>query len=585
MRRISSFQGDRGVSLVLIALSLMMLVGAAALAVDLAALRYDLRAEQLAADAAATAGAIQIDPVSGSDAQSGCQVAWQYLLLNLEDEGGTPSPPDCSTFAGVCSGSFRSTTASAGPYDFVIGHPVPDDHEWMSEQTINDDIDGAACQRLGVSIERTRAFTFGRVLGFDDTTTTARSVARIAIKPGEGELVPLLLLEPISCDALIASGQGAITVEFFNDVPGIIAVDSDGSKTSNPNRCGNNQYTINANDNSLNWIRALPVPGSDPVPSAILSYALSGAAGAVPAHAYDPADVSSAITPNSDPPQTWFRLYPQPTPTTRRITRAPIDWRYNCKLSYPAYPLDLASPGVGIPIDPCPNTATQSAYIDQLRSPGQYGGTGNPTGFFQRWTDTYPCSVTGPITESGNWWIDCPGGFIVQAGVVTFQDGDLVFDGPVDVRSFGELHVNPSPSADHIVFIRSGGLIKGAQSTLTMRQTFVYLATGGIDLGGGAGPDTLIWTAPLDGNFEDLALWAEAPLGFNIGGQSGNSLEGTFFTPMAIPFSLTGQGGQFQTHAQFLTRRLEVKGQGEVRMTPDPDRSTRIPIRGVMLIR
>lgn len=277
MRRISSFQGDRGVSLVLIALSLMMLVGAAALAVDLAALRYDLRAEQLAADAAATAGAIQIDPVSGSDAQSGCQVAWQYLLLNLEDEGGTPSPPDCSTFAGVCSGSFRSTTASAGPYDFVIGHPVPDDHEWMSEQTINDDIDGAACQRLGVSIERTRAFTFGRVLGFDDTTTTARSVARIAIKPGEGELVPLLLLEPISCDALIASGQGAITVEFFNDVPGIIAVDSDGSKTSNPNRCGNNQYTINANDNSLNWIRALPVPGSDPVPSAILSYEIGRA--------------------------------------------------------------------------------------------------------------------------------------------------------------------------------------------------------------------------------------------------------------------------------------------------------------------
>jgi hypothetical protein len=161
----------------------------------------------------------------------------------------------------------------------------------------------------------------------------------------------------------------------------------------------------------------------------------------------------------------------------------------------------------------------------------------------------------------------------------------LVFDGPVEVRSFGELHVNPSPSANHIVFIRSGDLIKGAQSTLTMRQTFVYLATGRLDLGGGAGPDTLIWTAPLDGTFEDLALWAEAPLEFAVGGQSGNSLEGTFFTPMAIPFSLTGQGGQFQTHAQFLTRRLEVKGQGEVRMTPDPERSTRIPIRGVMLIR
>ncbi len=95
----------------------------------------------------------------------------------------------------------------------------------------------------------------------------------------------------------------------------------------------------------------------------------------------------------------------------------------------------------------------------------------------------------------------------------------------------------------------------------------------------------MIWTAPLAGDFEDLALWAEAPLVFDIGGQGGNTLTGTFFTPHGDPFTLTGQGGQFQTSAQFLTRRLEVKGQGVVRMVPDPDRSTRIPIRGVLLIR
>jgi hypothetical protein len=193
--------------------------------------------------------------------------------------------------------------------------------------------------------------------------------------------------------------------------------------------------------------------------------------------------------------------------------------------------------------------------------------------------------VTGPINESGNWLMDCPGGFVVQDGVVTLEDGDLVFDGGVEVRSFGELHINPTPSADHIVFLRGGDLVKGAQSTLTMEQIFVYLHSGVVNLGGGAGADSLIWTAPLAGNFEDLALWAEAPLVFQIGGQSGNSLTGTFFTPLADPFTLTGQGGQFQTQAQFLTRRLEVKGQGEVRMTPDPDRSTRIPLRGVLLIR
>ena len=80
-------------------------------------------------------------------------------------------------------------------------------------------------------------------------------------------------------------------------------------------------------------------------------------------------------------------------------------------------------------------------------------------------------------------------------------------------------------------------------------------------------------------------MWSESEELHQIGGQAGNTLEGTFFTPYAIPFSLTGQAGQFQTNAQFITRKLEVKGQGEVKMHPDPDRTTKIPIREVRLIR
>ncbi|MGH8912681.1 MAG: hypothetical protein ACRDVD_09220, partial [Acidimicrobiia bacterium] len=104
-----------------------------------------------------------------------------------------------------------------------------------------------------------------------------------------------------------------------------------------------------------------------------------------------------------------------------------------------------------------------------------------------------------------------------------------------------------------------------------------------VDLGGGSGG--LVWTAPLDGDFEDLALWAEADLPFIIGGQAGNELTGTFFTPLSNPFTLAGQAGQFQTSAQFLTRRLDVGGLGEVVMTPDPERSTKIPTLAVRLIR
>ena len=116
-----------------------------------------------------------------------------------------------------------------------------------------------------------------------------------------------------------------------------------------------------------------------------------------------------------------------------------------------------------------------------------------------------------------------------------------------------------------------------------MTRTFVYLKDGVIDLVGGTGG--LEWTAPQFGNFEDLALWSESSDPHELGGQSGNTLTGTFFAPLANPFVLKGISGQLQTDAQFLTRRLVAKGFTEVLMKPDPDTSTLIPIRGVRLIR
>jgi hypothetical protein len=559
LRLDSSVDSERGASLIIVAFVLILLMGVAALAIDLAGMRYDLRAAQLASDAAATAGAIQIDPVAGSDAQEACQVAWEYLLENIEDEGPTTSPPNCANFSGNCPASSRTEPASAGPYSFRIVHPVEDIHEFMGDQPINDDIDGGACQRLGVSVERTRDFTFGRLIGFVAGTPESSSVARIAVRPGEGELVPLLVLEPTKCEALSVKGGGManayIVVDSFNDVPGIIAVDSDGS--SGPPGCGGSGYTIHANNTPNNWIRALDVPPPDSVPSAILSYALSGAPGANPARAYENADVDSN------------RIYPRPIPTPRRITRAAIDWRYNCQTSYPDY--------LGIvKVDGC--TTGDAPHINNLRD--QYG-TGDPG--FDEWTT---CTVTGPLTISGDKWIRCPSGFVVQSGVVTFEGGDLVFEGGIQVKGNAtQLIINPTPTADRVVFLRSGDLEKESHSTLTMNQVFVYMESGGLDLSGGGGG--LTWIAPLleDSVFEDLALWANSGTNFSIGGQSGNTLEGTFFTPFADPFRLTGTGSQLQTAAQFVARRLEAFGQAQVFMTPDPDRSTRLPIRGVMLIR
>ena len=163
--------------------------------------------------------------------------------------------------------------------------------------------------------------------------------------------------------------------------------------------------------------------------------------------------------------------------------------------------------------------------------------------------------------------------------MVIFSDGIVVFDGNVRTKTSATLEINVS-----VVFIRKGGdLIKGAQSSMFLTQTFVFIKDGRINIGAGDGD--FEWTAPLAGPFEDLALWSESSLQHQLKGQADNVLIGTFFTPYADPFSLTGQSGQFITDAQFITRRLEVKGQGVVKMHPNPDRSTLIPIREVRLIR
>ena len=242
----------------------------------------------------------------------------------------------------------------------------------------------------------------------------------------------------------------------------------------------------------------------------------------------------------------------------------------------------------------CLETATRSPYIDNLTS--LYGDASdigsNPGGTFSRWTDTHDCAYqpSDPdVAVSGDWWIDCPGGLTINNNV-TFSGGSIVSDGPIDVGG-GSLTINGGSSiVDEIMYIRSGRLYKVAQASISMTQTFVYLDDGWIDFGGGSG--SLTWIAPIGGTanvtasrFEDLALWSESREVHKLGGQAGNELEGTLFTPNADPFVLTGQAGQFQTAAQFLTRRLEVGGQGEVTMHPDPDRITLIPVRDIRLIR
>jgi hypothetical protein len=600
--------------LITFALVITLLLMVSALAVDLAGLRVDRRADRLVTDAAAAAAVGALDQFSGGQADLACQAAWEYVLLNLADEGSPSQIPTCSTFASTCQPTIaREETGVAGPYTITLTHPVPDNDPLMAGQDPNPMVDGAACQRFGVRIVRDREYAFAKVAGFDSGATNVRSVAHVGTGTGEGELVPLVVLEPIGCGALYTSGQGRVTVASYLDAPGYIVVDSTGTKVGNPDRCGNGDFTIeNQGGLDESWIRALPVVSPDRINSAILSYTL-GPEGD-PGHAYyAPHLVDGVVWPTCgpgypgpcpyppdpalEPPDTWFRLHPEPIPTSRRITRAPIDWRYNCQPSYPDYPLDNGNPGLGgIPIAPCPEAGATPSFIDDIED--------FVPSAFQTYEDTpaTPCNLpTGFVLPPlvGDWRVNCTGpqGFSTNTDV-TFSGGNVFFEGPVNVGAQGSLTINDAPDSDQWVVVRRGLFKKVAQADLIMERTFVYLADGmeagdtsAIDFGGGTG--ILLWTAPLgpgnpsvfyEGNYEDLALWSESTRLHNLGGQASTIIAGTLFTPNAL-FTLSGQASQFQTDAQFLTRRLEVKGDAEVRMSPDPDRVTPIPIREIRLIR
>ena len=66
----------------------------------------------------------------------------------------------------------------------------------MGSQGINAAVDGVPCQRLGVSIVRNRDHWLAPIIGSNSNSTAVSAVARINPDVGEGDVVPLILLEP-----------------------------------------------------------------------------------------------------------------------------------------------------------------------------------------------------------------------------------------------------------------------------------------------------------------------------------------------------------------------------------------------------
>ena len=566
---------ERGAVLLTVLIAMITLLAVAALVIDLGAVRVNRAVSQTVADSAATAGALE---AKGSNGMAACETAVDYLELNL------PSSPsftgeNCLSIPSSCDATTipASTTGSDGDWSVTITYPIPDGSPLLQPSTIGNPTqalhadDGVQCDRFGVTVQSTHDHLFGRLLGATSQNSQIHSVARSYQPPGSDFALNLLVLERYDCNAMQASGggssDGGILVEAVLNPdtggldPGFIAVDSDATGS-----CGGNGV-IDVNGSS-GFIRA---DGAAGCPGQIGTHI--GAGGNLVGEGCGSVELLAPGTPGCNYPActSGGTVAPDPSPRTERITRAPVDHRYNCKASYP-FP-------VGWEIDPCPDAP--ATFIDDLVTAD--GGVG-PLASFTTWTSAgYPCSTTGDLNvPAGNWYVDCST-FRVR-DTVAFQGGDIVFDGNITINATGLLSTNAdtsggvpfTPATDAtIMYLRDGRVSKAGQGGLILHQTLVYVSdTSDIKMTGGSG--IVSWSAPASGDFEDLALWAETAADIDLAGSSGLDLEGVFFAPWA-QIGYQGSGSQVQVAAQFISRRLSVGGNGILVVRPNFDRAVLFP--------
>lgn len=564
---------DRGASMMLVAMTLFLLLGASAIAVDLAAMRLDRSADQKVTDSAASAGALAVLAGTGQD---GCVAALEYVAINAQgidsiDTSGcfTDIPASCDPTADL------SHKVEVGRFEVTYTYPVPNGHQLMTSaqlgaptQAVVAD-DREPCERVGVQIRAEHQGLFAQVLGFDRGTTTVHTVAAAFLPGLDGPPLNLVVLDRFGsdgCGALVVQGNGGVIVEKIIDpdtgdeFPGVAAADSDASAG-----CSGADPSVIRIDGNNSLLRADGPPGC---PTEVTPGTGLGCGEIMSLAPGTPDCAPEACQPGAgggNPP-----IPNVITPMAGRLTRAQIDHEYNCWGNYASprsgvsWAVHALTTGNEQDIEGC-TTGEPDHIYSLINSVGQNG----PVGGYTEWNAVHgqPCEVPSsgpPISISGNTRIDCDD-FIVRKGV-TITGGNVVFDGNVNVTSDGNFTIDNSGGSADFAFFRSGTLIKDGQADLTILDTMVYMSrTSRVAMSGGAG--SLTWVAPNSGRFKDLALWSDSALLHEWAGQADLVMVGVFFSPWATA-DYSGTSGQNQTDAQWVADKLVARGQGKLVVTP-----------------
>ena len=661
-------RGEQGTVMVMTAVMAIGFLMMAALVLDVGELRTDRRTNKGVTDMAARAGVgrLAFGPWNGV-----CK-ARDYLVANAKafssfDAGSetwstaaaqliTTNPCPSIAFAedpNPCvpnnPATWAKLQATAGGGRFTVeiqaGYALPD-ARFAADTGLADTgaPEAGGCDNLAVILTERQAPAFAKAGGGKASDVRVRSVGRLNSAETLDFVAALQLLDRHNCDVLVTGGSGTkVIAQPYNTYPGTIQIDSDGGPQGD---CTSNKRILVGQDTtgggtivacSTNGLPAhgcVPTTGSNR--SRVGIYAANFKSAAVVTSNYS----ATGTTSYGD-----TRAIPSP-----RTGRKYVDQRYRQNL----ITLDQEVKGM------LNNTGPYPPGCPVATMPG---GIGTCTGLGVTWLVVEDCSSTAQTAlnndtvrrASRNIWFRCDlavsvpltlsgaGSFIVVTGQLgvssafTITDPRKVYVGGratgnvigMDI-SGGTLNMNTGGAATcagrtgaghaNRLVIGKGSFKAGANATVRMCQTFIYLASGYDKLpatdgtfpctspcSGYSGTLTISsgttsdLTAPneitgrlpsaaelaLTNPFEDLGLWTEAGGNTNgIAGGASTSLTGVFFLPNAAAFNLTGGGAlPIRLSAQFVSTRLSVTGNGTINLVPNPEDSIPVRIYTTLLVR
>lgn len=582
IRVVGRREDEQGFFIVLFAILLVAMFLMVAVVVDLGALREDRRLSHSASDAAANAGAFSLTGGAGAPLTA-CETAFAYVLQNLDLPSTTsncsarfPVSTLCTSLLTVPLGN-RTATTTVGDYEISITTPVLDSDDLMDAESmggnrtqgVNTNIDGSACDRLGVRIRLAREPFFSGIVNTGSVTTDIHSVA---VRNNDTTSVPisLIIMEPTGCPAIAASGTGSIEVVQntaagqTTNIGGIMVI-SDGTT------CPNNDYTLNVGSGATQGhISVLTKDASNNFNGVIYLRALA-TSGICTQPACDPAQFSASTG-----------YFPRPKRQPVPLDRGLVDYKYNCRANYrntgsdPNYRFvnQFGSSGTELPACSGENvTSPESDYMNEFYRavtagalepqspviisdcstlpatlPG--GAYSDPSFFNFKITcnppNNFNLTVTGNIWFAGNQSLS-PGTVIVNGNAVFNQgisigNGNLLevrgnsqFKGTIGINGGGVFRLKGNPTGTACTVPGEPGTQFVSSPTTCTRTSssnaamaFLSSTVGALDQNGGlvdlqhvmlyadngpvlklGGNGGISWSPPTEGPFKQLALWSD----------------------------------------------------------------------------